>query len=376
MGCSDLPGKRILYVCEYGTASGGERSLLAWLPHVQAAGYDVIVVAPQDGLFIDALGNLEIPVIAWRLDSSAASSLLETRRKFLSDVIQKVQPDLVHANSLSMSRVAGTVAKDLGVTSIGHLRDIVRISRQAMQDLNCNTRLLAVSQATANWHIGHGLSPDATHVLYNGVDLTEFTPRPKSGYLHRELSLPAHARLLGSVGQIGMRKGLDVLLAAMPSIFEQFPDVHLLLAGERTSAKEEAIAFEQQLHHSASQPSLKGRIHFVGYRHDMPQLLVELTLLVHAARQEPLGRVLLEAAASGVPVIATDVGGTREIFEDPSARIIPADDSQKLTEAVTALLNDPVLMVKQAASAHETIEKRFDILQSSAELLRIYRALL
>ena len=72
-------------------------------------------------------------------------------------------------------------------------------------------------------------------------------------------------------------------------------------------------------------------------------LLNELTLLGHAARQEPLGRVLLEAAAAGVAVVATDVGGTREIFptEADAARLVPPDDAATLAAAMLELLGKP-----------------------------------
>ena len=100
-----------------------------------------------------------------------------------------------------------------------------------------------------------------------------------------------------------------------------------LIIGQRFSEKEESRQFEAGLHQAGAGP-LAGRIHFLGVRDDIPEILNELTLLVHPARQEPLGRVLLEAAAAGVAVVATDVGGTREIFP-------PESDSACLFRPVT-----------------------------------------
>ena len=367
---------QIVYVCEYGTANGGERSLLAWLPHVVAAGFDVAVVAPPGGPFAVLLHELNVPVMSWPTELDESANKPADRRDFLADVIRKAPPDLIHANSLSMSRVAGPVAAEQGVTGIGHLRDIVRLSRQATRDLNRNARVLAVSQATADWHVAQGLSADKTHVLYNGIDLHDFAPRQPTGYLHDELNLPPATRLVGAAGQLGMRKGLDVLLTAVSEIVPRFPDLHLLLIGERTSGKDEAVRYEQQLRATAAAPLLAGRVHFLGYRHDMSRLLNELTLLVHAARQEPLGRVLLEAAAAGVPIVATDVGGTREILEDNHGAIVPPDDSRSLAEKITALLNAPDVLNTQAAAVRDSVKSRFDIHKSAAELLRHYRALL
>ena len=90
----------------------------------------------------------------------------------------------------------------------------------------------------------------------------------------------------------------------------------------------------------------------------MPELLAELTLLVHPARQEPLGRVLLEAAAAGVPVVATDVGGTREIFSDDEAELIVPDDVAALAAAIERMLADESLRRRRGAAASRAFEKR------------------
>lgn len=384
MDCSDsaadernvaaLAGRRILYVCEYSTLHGGERSLLAWLPAVTQARCQVRFITPGTGRLAAAVRGLGIPVEPWDADrpNSSSGPLLQ-RRKRIAEIFRTWRPDLVHANSLSMSRAVGPIAEQSGVPSIGHLRDIVRISARAMRDVNCNSRILAVSQAAADWHLARGLAAGRTHVLYNGVDLEQFAPRPATHYLHRELSLPPEVRLIGSIGQIGVRKGLDVLLSAAGIIANSFADVHFLVVGRRQSQKDEAIEFERQLHRRAADSALRGRVHFLGYRDEVSRLLNELTLLIHAARQEPLGRVLLEAAASGVPVVATDVGGAGEIFPDGEAALVPSDDPLAICSAAAGLLRGPPIAIVQAARARRRMRQRFDVADSAASLLRHYR---
>ena len=68
------------------------------------------------------------------------------------------------------------------------------MSRQAIADLNCHSRLLAVSEATRQFHVAQGLAGEKTFVLYNGIDLEQFRPRPPTGYLHRQLGLPETCR--------------------------------------------------------------------------------------------------------------------------------------------------------------------------------------
>jgi glycosyltransferase involved in cell wall biosynthesis len=154
------------------------------------------------------------------------------------------------------------------------------------------------------------------------------------------------------------------------------PNAHYLLVGERNSDKEESRRFEAQLH-AAGQGSLAGRVHFLGVRRDVDRLLNELTLLVHPARQEPLGRVLLESAASGVPVVATEVGGTREIFPGnrECAWLVPPNDVEALCEALLALVNEDELRISLGKAARHRAEQQFDIRTAVPNLLQHYQAL-
>lgn len=365
----------VLFVCEYATLNGGEQSLLAWLPHLQQAGWSAAVACPPQGPFIEVLKADGVETVAWFVDGS-----LQQKRAALRKIIEAHRPDILHANSLSMSRLAGPVAAPLQIPSIGHLRDILRLSPQAVADVNLHTRILAVSQAAAQWHIDQGVNAELVHVLYNGVDLRRFHPRTATGYLHREREIPERAPLVVNIGQIGMRKGQDVLLAAANGerAAASVADAHFLIIGERNSAKDEAIQFEQSLRDAADRPPLRGRVHFLGRRDDIARLLNEATLLVHSARQEPLGRVLLEAAASGTPIIATDVGGTPEIFPPGSgaALLVPPDNPTALADAIHEMLTEDSLRQSCAVSARRRAEENFDIRDSSAELIAHYAGVL
>ena len=169
-----------------------------------------------------------------------------------------------------------------------------------------------------------------TRVLYNGVDLSQFRPRPRTGWLLRELHVEAPAILIGAIGQIIQRKGQDVLAhSGCATLNDRLPQVHYVIIGSRYSEKDEARLYESNLHATFEKAGLRERAHFLGCREDVPEFLAEVDLLVHPARQEPLGRVLLEAGATGLPIIATDVGGTREIFPEhaEAARIVRPNDS-------------------------------------------------
>jgi glycosyltransferase involved in cell wall biosynthesis len=244
--------------------------------------------------------------------------------------------------------------------------------------VNCCTRLVAVSEATRAFHTAQGIDAAKCVVVNNGVDLDEFRPRAASGYLHRELALPPRARLVATIGQVGMRKGTDIALAAATKWAATVADVHWLVVGERTSKKEEAHELERDLYARADEPPLAGRVHFLGTRNDVSRLLAECTLLVHAARQEPLGRVLLEAAACGLPVVATDVGGTREIFpsESDGAVLVGVDDDDSLARAACELLQDAPRCARIGGGGRRRAEAAFDVRLAARRLIDVYHSLM
>ena len=373
---------QLLIICEHPTLLGGERSMLAVVGAVEDAGFSVSIMAPPEGPLAEvcALRGLHLVPLLTR-DFSGKTLPQSNRREYIAAQLAHLRPDLVHANSLAMARLVGPVAKALGLKSIGHLRDIIKLSRRAVEDLACCTRLLAVSRATRDYHVAAGLPAAKMHVLYNGVDLYEFMPRGSGGELHCHLHLPPEAVLIGSIGQIGPRKGQDTLLVAASLLAAELTHVHYVLIGRRWSDKEESIRFEADLHDTARRV---GNVHFLGVRNDISRILNELTILVHPSRQEPLGRVLLEAAAAGLPIVATDVGGTREIFDiapdadlhaaAETALLVPPDEPDALAAMIASLVRDPELRARLGQAARRRAEEAFDARQAAANLVEHYRA--
>lgn len=367
--------RSVLYLCEYGTLNGGENSLLSILPHVISAGWRPTVVGPSSGDLAAAIEATGAQFAAWDVtDAAGRKRPLEELRAELPALIARHDADVVHANSLSISRVIGPVETP-GVVKVGHLRDIIKLNGRVIADLNQLDGRIAVSQATRDFHVGQGLRKQGTQVIYNGVDPDKFFPAPATGYLHQELGLPPETKLLAIIGQIGMRKGIEVALAGFLPVYKDLGDVHLLVIGDRFSQKEEAIRYQASLRKFVADHQLSAAVTFLPFRTDLPQLMRELTILVHAARQEPLGRVLLEAAASGVPVVATDVGGTAEIFGDDGAELVPVDSPGALGAAINSVLFSRSYREYLREKGKER-SRIFVPSRSAAEILACYEALL
>ena len=369
---------RLLLLCEYPTLNGGEQSMLSTLPAVAAAGFAVTVACPSAGPLAEHLRQLGIDQIALEMRSADGErySQEECRERLQKSLVEQ-RPDLIHANSLSTARLSGPVAANLGLPSVGHLRDIVGLSRRAVGDLNCHRRLLAVSEATRAFHVDQGVDSERSQVLHNGVDLERFRPGSERSWLRDQLGVPQSTRLAVTIGQIGLRKGHDLLVDAAIRVSAGLLHVHWLVVGERFSEKEESRRFEQDLREAAAGP-LGGRMSLLGWRDDVEQILREADVLVHPARQEPLGRVLLEAAASGLPVVATDVGGTREVFpsDKNGAILVPAGDAAALADGIVRVLTDDVMRRAMQGAIRQRAEAAFDVRRAAAGLVRHYRDLM
>lgn len=347
--------------------------MLAMLKALGQDDLEIVVAAPIDGRFRPRINNIGIPVIPLQLRDNEGNKRPDVQiHTHLIQIVNQVVPDLVHANSLSMGRMIGRIAPQLPIPCTTHLRDIIKLSKAAIRDLNQNTGLVAVSQATQDFHVQQGLVSNKVQVIHNGVDTDLFHPAPANGSLRQELGLHDNDVMIANIGQICLRKGQVHLAHALVSMTQEYPELHLLIVGERYSQKQESIDYEKRIRKLFDDVSMGERLHFLGFRNHMEQLLNEVDLVVHTAHQEPLGRVLLEAAACGRPIIATDVGGTREILSDEdTALLIPANDIQALSTAIRHSLEDKALRERLGCRAREQAVEKFALIPA-AERLRAY----
>ncbi len=338
--------------------------MLAVIDSLQGEYFTFNAIAPMEGSLADALKQRSISITACELIDETTGKRFppEIASQRLMEAIQKYNSDIVHANSLSMGRLLGRIAPQLSMPTVSHIRDIMKLSKAAISDLNQNTQLIAVSQATRDFHIQQGVKENRLQVIYNGVNCDQFKPRPSTQLLHDELNLPHDAFLIATIGQIGLRKGQNILTEAAISLSTIMPDAQYLMIGERHSTKQESIEFKQNIINQFDEAGMSPQLHWLGFREDVSKLLNDIDLLVHPAHQEPLGRVLLEASAAGCPIIATDVGGTAEILEHQhSALLVPPNDAKSLAIAMQTLYDDPHKRQTLATNARKNIEQKFSI---------------
>jgi glycosyltransferase involved in cell wall biosynthesis len=205
-----------------------------------------------------------------------------------------------------------------------------------------------------------GASPDQLVVIPNSIRLQDYIHPIDRNLLRAELGLPSEQIVLGSVGRLTYQKGFDVLLQAFALVPRQ--DIVLVIAGVGEN--------DASLRGLAAKLGLQNRVHFLGYRRDVPRLMPSFDVYVHASRFEGLPIVVLEAIAAECPVVATAVDGTRELIEDDvHGWIVPPEQPRLFAQAIQAALSDPVEAKARAVAARQHVASKFsfDVLLDSWE---------
>jgi glycosyltransferase involved in cell wall biosynthesis len=333
-GTAPTPRTRVGFLLEFPTLLGGENSWLAALPHLKRI--DPLAVAPAQGPLARSLAQLGIAHLPYGWPRGTP----ETRHADLASLLRDRGCEIVHANSLTTSLCAAALGESLHCPSIGHCRDIMRLSRARVQRLNRLDRLIAVSRAAAEALTDQGIRPEILRVIHNGIDAAAtFDPARVPDSLHETLALPPTTPIVGFVGQLILRKDPLTFVRAVAQAQHRHPELHAVLIGARHSTKTEAVTYEAQVRSEAG-PA----VHFLGERADVAPLVRGMAAVICTSRQEPLSRVLLESLALARAVVATRVGGTEEIVTDEdNGLLVAADDVPATAAAITRLLTEPAL---------------------------------
>jgi glycosyltransferase involved in cell wall biosynthesis len=248
-------------------------------------------------------------------------------------LIRRLRIDVVHSNSLH-SLYGWAAAAITRRPHVWHAREIVVQSGAAMQLERFLARHFAVTVVCMSQAIAGQLDPRNVEVLYETVDPGEFRPE-LAGQFRDRLGIPNDVPLVGAVGRIDTWKGFDVLLDAFERAKAQRSDLHLVVAGAPVTGKEQ-LAIDL-----ATRAAQLPDVHWLGPRSDTPELFADLDLFVLPSTEpEPYGIVVVEALASGSPVVVTDAGGAPEIVARAapgSGTTVPPGDAGALADAIVRI---------------------------------------
>ncbi len=203
------------------------------------------------------------------------------------------------------------------------------------------------------------ISPRKIRVIPFGIELAPFTTGlPRKAEARHDLGLPVDAVVAGTVGRIDRKKGQDVLIRACAEIRSAGIPLQVLFVGEQTEG--EAQSYADELSGLMDEVDLHDSVTFSPFREDIETAYAAMDVFVLTSHSETYGMVTIEAMASGLPVIATDTGGTPGIVTDQSTGLlVPAEDAGALRKALMKLLNNRELAAHLGEQARLEAVRRF-----------------
>ncbi len=206
-------------------------------------------------------------------------------------------------------------------------------------------------------------SRDARLIVSSGIDTTRFQPLPPGS------NTPSDQRVL-MVGRLIWQKGVREFIEMAKILRERFPSVRFQLAGEWDPSHPDAVD-----RRFVDDAVASGRVEFLGFRADLNRLLPEISIFVlPSTYREGTPRVMLEAAACGIPVVAFDVPGSREaVLDNKTGFLVPPQHASALTDAVARLLTNDTLRMQFGRAGRAFVEQHFDTIRVTAAYVELYR---
>lgn len=349
---------------------------LALAQALRARGDEVILLSPpgEFGPRLRALGFRWEPLPVSRSGINPFAELCVIRR--IARLYREVRPDVVHHFTIKCviygsfaARRAGVHAIVNSVTGLGFallattakarlVRPVVlALYRRALR----GTQVIFQNRDNRDTLARHGVLEHCgvQVVAGDGIDTRQFCPAPA-----------VDGKIVLMMARLLYSKGVAEYVAAARAVRETMPDVRFLLAGAPDPGNPESIADADIAAWKA-----QGSVEFLGQRSDVVELNQSASIVVLASTQgEGIPRALLEGAACGVPMVATDVPGCRDLVLDgETGLLVPPADAGALTAALLRLLSDEVARVHMGSAARARTEQIFSDREIIAQTCAVYR---
>jgi glycosyltransferase involved in cell wall biosynthesis len=384
--------KTVVFVESAAAMGGVQFSTLYLVQTLDPERWRCVVVCPEDGDLVRAcgesgveayilpharlwstsvrLGQIRLPnPAAWAWDLS----LLAKAAARLQGFLKKLSPDLVVTKGLPSHFLGGIAARRLRTPCVWHLQDLISernlgIYRRALglAARALPTRIIVDGKSIAD-QLPHSLQSQ-TQTILNGVDTNVFSPEVDGAASRRELGLGADELVIGHVGRVTPWKGQHYLIEAFAPLAKANANVTLLMVGAPVFDND---SYERRLVNTVEQLGLKGRVKFPGYRHDLPALLAAMDIFAFTSIEKDTSPLaLLSAMSAGLPVVAFDIAGARELMASPGQfLLVPVQNVAALSHALARLVSDESLrrQLGSAARAQALNQLSLDRYRNSIE---------
>jgi len=293
--------------------------------------FAVTALCPFESPFTERLRARDIEVLVTPMPDDPPWSSIQ----MACAMIKAGGIDVLHAhlpNAHALAGIAGRLTgKPVLATLHGHKVGVLDLEIHR----NAGTHLSVVCRQSYFHALGLGVSAGQLSCNPNGVDTEAFKPRPRpADGLRAALGIPASARVVGFLGRLSPEKGPEVFLRAALLAHSRLPDTHFVLVGDGPLGP--------TLKADVARLKLEGRVHLAGLRRDVANVLNDLDVLVSSSHSEAMPLAVMEAMASGLPVVATRVGGVPDMIDQgESGWLVAPDDFDDIATRLEQILATP-----------------------------------
>ncbi len=366
---------RILRIISNLGVGGVQKRMVSLLPKLNKERYRIIVCSFKSGELRHCLEQSGISV-----------KIIPRRFKFdpvciyrLCSIMKKENIDIVHTHCHKPNTTGRIAAKLAGVPVIianEHNVDTWKSNWQLSLDkwLSAySNKIIAVSEAVKNFYMENAnISADKFEVIYNGVDLDfwqkDITSQEVIAEKKTKLGLLQGDKVIAAIGRLHLQKGYEYLLRAARKIIPRMRNLKFLIVGDGP--------MRDSLESLSERLDIKDNIIFAGKRDDIKDMLYLSDFSVVSSIREGFSNVVLESMACSRPVVATDVGGNKEIIIDgENGFIVPSRDDDALADRMLTLAGNEELTRKMGLVAKETV-KNFSLSQMKYKTEKLYEELM
>jgi len=355
---------------------GAERNVVSVLPRLKAQGVDIrlgTLNTRRDGPLAEEFARTGLP----RHDLGARRLLDRAAWGRFVALIRAEKFDLIHAEDQDTILFAALAHRRLGIPAVMTRHVLVELAPDLKKWVRARAvllaarhgfdRIVAPSEAVRQDFARRAGVPLARiETIYNGLDMEPFLAGRDRAALRAALGW-GDAPVVLLIAALRERKGHDVLFQAIPALRAAVPDVQIKLVGDGKRAA--AIRAEAEPYRDV--------VEFMGERTDVPELLAACDAVVQTSWSEALPTVLIEAAASARPVVATDVGGSAEVVADgQTGYLVPAGDAVQIAARLAQLLHDRDLAARLGAQARQRVLGLFTLEEQARRTAGLYARVL
>jgi glycosyltransferase involved in cell wall biosynthesis len=364
---------KILYVHSSGNNFYGSEVVLLRILENLNHEFATEVLLPEEGIFYQRLQVEGFDVRVADLGNYRQKRWRLKRIMQFYRVVNETEPDLIHLTSASPMLYVWPIAKWLNIPLICHVQCPYDRSELRRYFPHRSDLVILISKNLKS--IFSDKHQGKLHVVYNSVEEPNIDREAAKKKLAVEFEFPPEIPVVGMLGQIIHRKGIDHFLKAMAKVILVIPDLKIFIVGSDTSDHEK---YSDQMKRLAEDIAIGDRIIWTGFRKDSQNLMAGMDILCVPSRSEGFGLVAAESMAVGTPVIASEVEGLAEIIENGvDGILVPLKNlERKLADKIIYLLQDPEIVRFLSMSGREKIKRKFSIPTHIRRIEGIYNSIL